>query len=232
MAIDSILKQTIDRLELIFIANGADAALIANFVREHFDNSRIVVIETPIAQLSHAMNLALASAKAAHVARMDADDISAPERLKLQLTFLIESGLDMVGCDLTLINFQGERIGEQIYPKGSAIDRCLPFSNPFAHNTIVAKKSVLIDARGYNAGYNTEDYDLWLRLRRANVKWDNMKAQLVSYRVHPDSSQRRLLGYAEAAGLVVREFLLTKKMHYFLGAVFHFVKTFVRPTRS
>ncbi|MCV5208963.1 glycosyl transferase, partial [Escherichia coli] len=81
----------------------------------------------------------------------------------------------MVGSDIIHIDTNGEAIGIKHYPKGlNKINKQLYFRNTFSHSTILIKKKILIAARGYNAGFNSEDYDLWLRLRRKNIKWDNM----------------------------------------------------------
>ena len=231
-AISSIIQQTFSDIELIIVTNGTDASKIAEYIRAEFSDDRITVIETPIGQLAHALNLALMWAKGEYIARMDADDIATPNRLEQQLDFLVRNDLDLVGCDLILIDDCGREIGTRVYPKGAAIKRRLPFSNPFAHNTILVKKEVLIRARGYNAGFNTEDYDLWLRLGRERVRWDNMPDLLVRYRIHLNSSQRRLLGYAEATGLAMREFLLNRSLTNFSAFAIHFIKTFIRAKRK
>ena len=105
----------------------------------------------------------------------------------------------------------------------------MSFKNCFAHNTVLIKKSAVLKARGYNAGFNSEDYDLWLRLRRLGVKWDNMNETLVDYRIHEGTSQRRLLGYAESTALAVREFILNKTVTNFLALMYHFIKSLFRP---
>jgi glycosyltransferase involved in cell wall biosynthesis len=230
-AISSILQQTFPNIQLIIVANGSGASKITEFIRSEFTDDRLTIIETPIAQLSHALNLALTYAKGDYIARMDADDLANLNRLERQIDFLVSNQLDLVGCDLVLIDACGREIGTRVYPKGAAISKMLPFSNTFAHNTILAKKEILISARGYNAGFNTEDYDLWLRLSRTSVKWDNMSERLVLYRIHQNSSQRRLLGYAESTGMAMREFLLNRTFRNFLAIVVHFIKTFVRSKR-
>ena len=232
ISINSILQQTLEDIELIFVANGVDCVEISNYVKINVVDPRLVILTSPVAQLAHSLNIALSASRADLVARMDADDISVLDRLQSQVDYIKKNELDMVGGDLECIDILGEKIGKRIYPKGKSINRILPFSNPFAHNTILIKKEILLLARGYNSGFNTEDYDLWLRLKRQDVRWDNMSKVLVLYRIHPNSTQRRLLGYAEATGLVVREFLITKNPIFIIASAFHCLKSFIRPTRK
>ncbi|HJV25101.1 MAG TPA: glycosyltransferase [Aromatoleum sp.] len=230
-AVKSVLNQTLREFEMIFVANGLESKEVAEYVRGHVDDNRLIVVESPIGQLANALNIGLAMARSDYIARMDADDVAVPERLERQLQYLERYRLDLIGCDLVLIDENDKVIGNRVYPKGREIDGRLPFSNCFAHNTILAKKDLLLKVRGYNSGFNTEDYDLWLRLLRIGAKWDNMPDCLVQYRIHEGSSQRRLLGYAEATGLAMREFILEKSIRRFLALMFHVLKSFVRPTR-
>lgn len=228
-AIDSILAQSFAALELIIVANGIFCKEIEARVQETYSGEvRIKIITSPIAQLAHALNLGIEAMRFEYIARMDADDVSWPDRLEKQFYYLKKNNLDMVGCDLRLIDKFGSRLGTRIYPKGKAINRYLSFKNCFAHNTVLMKKSTIITARGYNAGFNSEDYDLWLRLRRSGVKWDNMNEILVDYRIHERSSQRRLLGYAESTGLAAREFILDKQVANLLAVGYQFLKSIFR----
>ena len=228
-AIDSILEQSFADFELIVVANGVSCTEIELRIREKYSGEvRLKIITSPIAQLAHALNLGIEVMRFQYIARMDADDISRPDRLEKQFLFLKNNDLDMVGCDLRLIDKFGNHLGTRVYPKGKAIGKYLGFKNCFAHNTVLMKKSIVLAARGYNAGFNSEDYDLWLRLRRLSVKWDNMEDTLVDYRIHEESSQRHLLGYAESTGLAAREFVLNKKITNLLAFIYQFLKSILR----
>ena len=229
-AIDSILAQSLKDFEFIIVANGSSCQEIESRILETYPNEmRLKLVTTYIGQLAHALNLGIEIARYDYIARMDSDDVAWSSRLERQLAYLKENNLDMVGCDLRLIDECGNHLSTRIYPKGKAIDKYLSFKNCFAHNTVLIKKSSVLIARGYNAGFNSEDYDLWLRLRRLGVKWDNINETLVDYRIHERSSQRRLLGYAESTALAVREFILDKKFTNLLAVAYHFLKSILRP---
>lgn len=233
IAINSILTQTLTDIELIIVANGANAQRTADAIAGAYANeSRIIVIKTKIGQLAHALNIGIDKARFEYIARMDSDDVAMPNRLKLQLEFLKANDLDIVGSDAKLIDEAGTCIGSRITPKGTSISSTLPFRGSFIHPTILMKKSIILRARGYNSGFNSEDNDLWLRLRRQGVRWDNMPNELLCYRIHPASTQRRLLGYAECAGYSLREFLLKKNIINFISILFHIVKTLTRPSKQ
>lgn len=233
VAVNSILNQTYKNIELIFVANGSNAEEISAYIKENFRDSRLKVIETKIGQLAFSLNLAISNASGEYIARMDADDISLPERLSKQIKYLQGHNLDMVGSDILHIDTAGNIIGTKRYPKGKVdINNQLFFRNTFSHNTILIKKEWLLGARGYNAGFNSEDYDLWLRLKRNNINWDNMNECLLQYRIHGASTQRRRLGYAEAAGYSLRELLLQFSFLGILAIFCHIIKVYVRSKKE
>ena len=233
LAVNSILAQTFKEFEFIIIANGSSRDEIEYRLLQLYPlESRLKIYKSKISQLAHALNIGIENAAYDYVARMDADDIAWPMRLEKQLVFMKERNLEMVGCDIRLIDSMGVVIGNRIYPKGANINRWLSFKCCFAHNTVLIRRCVLLNARGYNAGFNSEDYDLWLRLRRTGIKWDNMEDVLLDYRLHQGASQRRLLGYAESTALAMREFVLKRSAINFFAVIVHFVKSIFRVKRS
>lgn len=230
MAISSILSQTLKELELLIIANGKFRFDIEAQIRSWYPSEpRIRIVKTQIEQLAYALNLGIDNAKYEYIARMDADDISLPNRLELQLNYLRTKDLDIVGSNAKLIDENEEIIGERRVPSPqSQISKSLPYRNAFIHPTILARKDVLLAAKGYNSGLQSEDYDLWLRLKKRNIKWENMQDTLLKYRIHRESSQRRLLPYAECAGLAAREFFLHKTLTNMLAMMNHFGKAMLR----
>lgn len=232
-AINSILNQTFKDFEFIIVANGSEAQNVISLIQNLFPNeNRIIYLATQIGQLAHALNIGIDAAKYDYIARMDADDISHPERLEKQYQYLIDNNLDMIGSDINLIDENGKHLGFREYPKGTEISKKIIFKSCFCHPSILMKKSIFFKTRGYNAGFNSEDYDLWLRMNRIGVKWDNVNESLLDYRIHSLASQGRLLGYAEVAGYSLREFILNKSVIGMCSVVINFIKALVRPDCS
>lgn len=227
-SIDSILKQSLKEFEFIIVANGRDCDAVYDYIRLNFNDDRIVLLKSSIGQLAYSLNLAIDNSKYDYIARMDSDDVSYSNRLEKQLHFLQLNSLDIIGSDIRLIDENDTHLSIRKYPKGAEINKKLPFKNCFAHNTMFFKKSIVIDARGYNAGFNSEDYDLWLRLKRLGVAWDNMDEVLLDYRIHSEATQRRLLGYAEVTGYAMREFILNKNISNLFAIFYFFIKSLTR----
>ena len=198
--------------------------MLYNRLRGLSYDPRFRYFHVPVRQLAYSLNFGLQHCRADLVARMDADDIMDPYRIIKQLEYLRENGLDLVGSDLLLIDEKDNVIGSLIFPKGIEINKRIFFQNPFGHNTILARKSLLIENRGYLGGFNVEDYDLWIRLYYKKIKWDNMSEKLVHYRIHSGTAQRSLVSYSEVNGLMMKYFSLYPSLKLFIAMCFNFVK--------
>lgn len=226
-AIDSILNQTFQDIEVILCINGSEAVGIDEEMRAKY-GVRVRTITTAIRQLAHALNMGISASRAPLIARMDSDDIAHTERLSRQIEFMNAFNLDLVGCDVNLIDENGQSLGRRKFPKGANIFRLLPFRNPFCHSSVLYKKKIIMKVRAYNSGFNSEDYDLWLRLRNTGVRWDNMSERLMQYRLHNSTAQRKKLGYAEVVGYSAREFVMNKSFVNFMALNFNFLKSLFR----
>ena len=82
-AIDSILAQTFQEFEFIIVDDGSTDNT-ESLIRAYSD-SRIRLISKPNTGLADSLNVGLEAAKGTWIARIDADDISEPQRLERQL---------------------------------------------------------------------------------------------------------------------------------------------------
>ena len=88
-ALESCLNQTFSDFECLVIANGTDATQVAEQVTTWFgSDDRLRVITTAVRHLNFSLSLGLHLARGSLIARMDADDVSLPNRLKHQLNFM------------------------------------------------------------------------------------------------------------------------------------------------
>jgi glycosyltransferase involved in cell wall biosynthesis len=85
-AIESILNQTYSDFEFIII-NDCSTDASCDIILSYIDK-RIVFIENEInIGLARSLNKGIDIAKEKYIARMDADDISLPERFEMQIWF-------------------------------------------------------------------------------------------------------------------------------------------------
>lgn len=185
-AVASMLGQTFTDFELLVIDDGSTDSTRA--VLESIEDPRLRLVSNPQNMgLIRTLNRGLELATGHYVARMDADDVSAPARLERQVAFLqSHPDVDVLGTMVKLINEEGKQFGAiRGYPtEPKVIHRFLLRECCLIHPSVMFRKHVVLAAGGYSlAAKHAEDYDLWLRLSDRH-KIANLPEQLVSYRMH------------------------------------------------
>ncbi len=188
----SILDGSYKDLELIVVDDGSTDFTPAVLEQLAFDpRLRAVRLEQNMG-LTHGLNLALAQAKGAYIARMDADDVSHPDRLSKELTYLeAHPELGYVSCAVNLVE-DGTIWGERHFPDRPTVDD-LMHGNPYVHPGMLFRKEALDKVNGYRDIPQTvrcEDYDLVLRLKAEGIDGGNLPEVLLDYTERRDSSAR------------------------------------------
>lgn len=190
-AIISILEQSFTDFELLIIDDGStdnSVEIVNSFsdprIRQVYNDQNIGVSRT--------LNKGIDLARGEFIARMDADDISLPRRLEIQVNkFLISPDATVVATWVTLINAAGGDIGvwgcDRSASTCAEIYRMLPRLNCLAHPSVMMRKEILARYRYRDTNVHAQDYDLWLRLAADNFRIEKIKDSLLKYRVHSDS---------------------------------------------
>ncbi len=185
-AVRSILNQTHRQLELIIVLddpqNTQAEALIRQLAEE---DSRVKVLknETNLG-LVDSLNKALKHAGGEYIARMDADDISYPNRLEEELHYLQEHGLDMVGSMIRKIDESGRQLptAPQRHYSPEQISRRLMLTACLPHPTWLVRREVYETLGVYRQMPRCEDYDFMLRAVKKGYRLGLCDAVLLEYR--------------------------------------------------
>lgn len=184
-AIESILGQTFADFEFIIINDGStDESL--NIIKKYMKkDERIVLISRENKGLPCSLNEGISLAKAKYIARMDADDLSLPNRFEEQFEFM------ELNDDIGICGTWAESFGEGVKPKlmkypkyHEELEVVLLFAVCFAHPTVMIRKQILDhNDLKYNEDYsNSQDYELWEKLSHV-TKMANLQKPLLRYRV-------------------------------------------------
>jgi len=206
----SILTQSYQRLELIVVDDGSTDR--SGEIAASTGDARVIVLKEPARGLTPSLNRAIARSRGPLIARMDADDVSRPDRIARQVAFLAERpdvGLVGTGCVETASTGLVVRV---VRPPehDEAIRRLLIRANPFVHASVVMRRSALEQiGGGYDETFEVaQDYDLWLRLsavtRLANLADPLLIRYLVPGRVTAVRDEDRLRAEARARWRAVR----------------------------
>jgi glycosyltransferase involved in cell wall biosynthesis len=183
-AIDSIIGQTYSDWELIIINDGSTDQS-ENIIKSYIDpRIRYYKNEQNIGLIA-TLNRGIDLCSGKFIARMDADDISTPERLKQQIDFLEKNNeYVMCGCNATVIDKNNNETGKIINLSTNEYLRInLLFSVPFIHPSVMIKTDILKELK-YDPDYKyAEDYDLWCRIANKG-KIYNIPNLSLKYRWH------------------------------------------------
>ena len=142
--------------------------------------------------LANALNIGLAHCSHEIVARVDADDISLPQRFAIQIP-LIEGGLGLLGSAIQEFSDDEAEAGlvRSMPTSEEEIRRVISYRSPFAHPSVVYRKSAVEAVGGYEHLQLMEDYLLFARMVAAGVPCGNSPEVLVRYRVGSGAYKRR-----------------------------------------
>ncbi len=178
-AVDSVLAQTMDALELLVVDDGSTDGTAA--LLEQVDDSRLRIVRntSPLGPFVSA-NRALTSAKGRFIARLDADDVCAPNRLARQLEeFERRPSLQLLGSACRRIDAHGAVLGLQRVPRGPDVLLRAVLQPPFVHSSTMWRATAgLSYAADLQVG---GDCELWSRALLTHEA-DNLEEPLVDYR--------------------------------------------------
>ncbi len=193
-AIESILRQSFKNFEFIIINDGSQDS--SGEIIDYYaaNDSRIRAFHQDNQGLVATLNRGVELARSPFIARMDADDVSLPQRFELQLPQLIaQPRLAVVGGFINIVDEEGRFLKHAAYPVGKDdVARFLEADSPFAHPTVIMRRSVVEGIGGYRSAYRcAQDYDLWLRIYDAGYDLENVPETILNYRQHAGSISLR-----------------------------------------
>ena len=203
VAIDSMLAQLDVDIELLLIGapetsntNNTLALLLNRYFKR---DSRITLVARDKPGIVSALNTGLAHASGSYIARMDADDIAAPERLRTQLKVaqtqpdnsLISACVEIFSDDYPVQagNRHYQRWLNQLCTP-SAISQACFIESPMPHPAWLAHKTVWSSIGNYSNGDFPEDYDFVLRAWLAGIPMIKPERTLLRWREHPQRATR------------------------------------------
>lgn len=181
-AIDSILNQTFKDFEFLIINDGS-TDMSAEIVRS-YDDSRIRLENNEMnLGLVKALNMGINLARGEYIVRMDADDISLPQRIAKQVEFM-DTHLDIGICGTWLALIETGEVWAPPIEHNNIVSMLLFESNIY-HPTVIMRRRLLEDnGLFYDSDFpHAEDFEFWVRSSQF-IKVANIGTVLLNYRVH------------------------------------------------
>lgn len=196
-AIESVLAQTFENFEFIIVNDGSTDGSWQIIQKYRGRDERIVAISKNNSGLADSLNVGIAKATGAWIARLDADDFCEPKRFEEQLRFVQgHPEVVLLGSGFVEIDYQSRKIEKHLYPSGHRklvqhVERSQRF---FPHSSAFFKREVAQAAGNYNTLFKrSQDRDLWLRFAERG-KVACLKDDLVRIRKHSKQISNSQLG--------------------------------------
>jgi glycosyltransferase involved in cell wall biosynthesis len=184
-ALQSILDQSLRDLEFIVVDDGSTDGTPARLAA--IEDRRLSVLRQSRGGQTAALNRGLRAARAPLIARIDADDVSLPDRLARQAAFMTtHPEVGLLGTAAREIAPDGAVV-ETLTPPcdDHAIRRALMRANPFIHSSVIFRRALIDRIGTYDESFAVaQDYDLWLRMSRV-TRLANLSEPLVLRRLAP-----------------------------------------------
>lgn len=189
---DQILKPS----QIVLVEDGELPKAVQSIVyfwKSNYPNIFTIIKLQKNTGLGHALNIGLNSCKYDLIARMDADDISLPDRFIQQYNFFVHHP------DVDVLGGQVEEWDRDL--KNKIAEKRLPLSHnelifftkyrcPFNHPTVMYRKKAVLQANGY-PNSKLEDNYLWVNMLLNGAKFHNLKNVLVRMRADDMIKNRR-----------------------------------------
>lgn len=181
-AIESVLEQSVESVEVLVIDDGSTDDTRQR-LEQYRSEPRLTVISHAENQgLPAALNTGLEHATGTYVMRQDADDCSLPGRLQDQYDYLsANSDVAVVTSGVEVI----DDAGDVLYTLTGPIDPGpqLQSQNSIVHGATMFRRDAVEAVGGYDEFFRfCQDYDLWIRLRRANYRIRTIQRPLYQLR--------------------------------------------------
>lgn len=193
----SMLEQTVQPTDFTVVCDGPLGVQLDSVLEEMLAAYPEIVHPVRLEKnmgIGYATNIGLKMCKCELVAKMDADDISTPDRCERQLA-CFAADPELAICGGYIAEFEENPqypiavrtvplTQKEIWEKGR---RRMPFNNP----SIMYRRSAVLAVGGYSDMHRNEDYDLVSRLLSCGYRGRNIPEVLVYMRSDLDAYRRR-----------------------------------------
>ena len=217
-SIESILNQTFKYFEFIIILDNPDNKKAEKIIKEYQQkDKRIVFIKNEKnLGLAGSLNKGIEIAKGKYIARMDADDISLPERLEKQLEYMENNkDVDLLFSRVYFID-ENDSILKEFKPVKEKVRNLKKYffkEHLLVHPTLIARSEVLKKKYDENQK-KSQDFELWIRLMTKNYKFDIIEEFLLKYRVPKENHEKRIKKQLNYSKYSLRALWKNKKYYW------------------
>lgn len=225
-AVDSILQQTYQNIIVYIGVDGPIGKELQTCLSGYQQLESVKVYYFPenrgLAALLNDLLKSCLDDDIKYIARMDADDISLPDRIEKQIHYLwINSHVDVVGGAIEEIDERSVKNGKRVqYPlRHEDCRKFFRYRDPLAHPAVMFRKSFFDKVVGYRNEYRkNQDTMLWYDGFRNGCIFANIEDTVLHFRVTDDFYKNRRNGWKRAKKMLADRFMINKGLDYDISA--------------
>lgn len=203
-ALASIAGQTFSDIEAVLINDNSEDSSVRIAEDWCSKDSRFVLADSAGTGLVDALNTGLERCEGTWIARMDADDISLPERIEKQFRLAESMGpMTVVSCRVRSFPDSTVTRGYRRYEEWlngltepEEIKKNLFIESPVPHPSAFYHRQSVLAEGGYIERKLPEDYELWLRLWSRGYSFARVPEVLLRWRDRADRFSRTSSAYS------------------------------------
>lgn len=215
-AIESILDQSYPNFEVVVVDDASTDnswQVIRRLQDAHPHRVKAVRLKKNLNRGGDgAANVAFSKSHGEYIARMDADDIAHPDRLKLQVEFLEQHpDIDVVGSSVEVMNGQGDVVGQKVVPTThQSIASSFFAVHPLIHPTVMMRRQCATSkTKLYRDDLNSNnDYLTFFTWLNQGKRFANLPDKLLKYRIHGQNDSLSKIKRTFRNTLTVRKIML------------------------
>lgn len=223
-SIESVsINQSLSPNEIILILDGPvskSTELMLKNLSQPIKELLIIIKNNKRSGLAYSLNKGINIAKNDVIARMDADDVSLPNRFKLQFDFIEKNMfVDVVGGFINEVSLDLKKIYSirKVPIERIEIEKKIRFSNPISHPSVMFRKKAIIEVGGYPLFNRAQDFALWSLLISKGYCLTNIPEVLVNMRTGDNMFKRRGISYFKSE---LKVFQFQKKIGLYGNFIF------------
>lgn len=190
-ALSGLIARTDSALEVLALDDGSTDSGPSRVREWSRRDARVRLLRTRGSGLVKTLGTGLAHCRGGLVARMDADDLTHPERLHRQREALLaQPDIAVLGSRVTAFTTDGvvsEGMQRYVMWQNSLLSpedhrRELFVESPLCHPSIMLRRAALLAAGGYQETGGPEDYELFMRLSQLGYGLAKLPDVLLAWR--------------------------------------------------
>ena len=204
--ITSVINQSYKNFEVILIyddVNKLDLKFI-NFSLKKIKNKKIITNKKNLG-VGMSRNTGIKNSKGKFIAFLDSDDIWHKDKLKKQINFMKKNKTDFSFSDYLIIN-KNEKVLKKIKAPKKITFNNLSYACDIGLSSVMIK-SKLLKINKFSKLKTKEDYLLWLKLSKKNVKMLGINKTLMSWRKTENSLSSSTIQKVKDAFIVYNKYM-------------------------